>query len=140
MTYYEYKHVVDFSETNVVGNVYYTNHIRWQGRCREMFLREYAPTMLDELKDGLVMATLKVHCEYFQEVLAFDALSIRMSLKEHGTHRMTLGFDYWRQAENGEELIARGEQTIACMRRQGDKTDPSPWPEAFRAALEPYRG
>jgi len=139
MTYYEYKHIVDFSETNVVGNVYYTNHIRWQGRCREMFLREHAPTMLDELKKGLVMATLKVHCEYFQELLAFDALSIRMTLKDYANHRITLGFDYWRQAESGEELIARGEQVIGCMQRHEDKTEPCAWPDAFKAALEPYQ-
>ena len=38
--YYEYRHVVGFKETNVVGNVYFTNHLEWQGRCREMFLRK----------------------------------------------------------------------------------------------------
>ena len=37
---YEYEHVVTFDETNLVGNVYYTNHLRWQGHCRELFLRE----------------------------------------------------------------------------------------------------
>jgi hypothetical protein len=43
MRAYEYRHVVSFEETNLVGNVYYVNHIRWQGLCREMFLRDYAP-------------------------------------------------------------------------------------------------
>ena len=37
MRSYEYRHVVAFEETNLVGNVYYVNHLRWQGRCREMF-------------------------------------------------------------------------------------------------------
>ena len=32
--YYEYRHVVGFEETNLVGNVYYVNYVRWQGRCR----------------------------------------------------------------------------------------------------------
>ena len=36
--YYEYPHMVGFEETNLVGNVYYVNYLRWQGRCREMFL------------------------------------------------------------------------------------------------------
>ena len=37
MKYYEYRHLVAFEESNLVGNVYYVNHLRWQGRCRELF-------------------------------------------------------------------------------------------------------
>ena len=40
---YEYRLVVGFEETNLVGNVYFVNHLRWQGKCREMFLRDHAP-------------------------------------------------------------------------------------------------
>ena len=36
--YFEYLHTVGFEETNLVGNVYYVNYLRWQGRCRELFL------------------------------------------------------------------------------------------------------
>ena len=65
MRAYEYHHIVGFEETNVVGNVYYANHISWQGRCREMFLRDNAPEILDELSRGLALVTLRVSCEYF---------------------------------------------------------------------------
>ena len=44
--YYEIRHTVGFEETNLVGNVYYVNYLRWQGRCREMFLRDHAPASL----------------------------------------------------------------------------------------------
>ena len=44
--YYEYPHTVGFEETNLVGNVYYVNYLRWQGRCREMFLKQHAPDVL----------------------------------------------------------------------------------------------
>jgi hypothetical protein len=30
-------------------------------------------------------------------------------------------FDYARVTERGEELVARGEQQIACMHREGDR-------------------
>ena len=43
MRAFEYRHVVGFEETNLVGNVYYANHVRWQGRVRELFLRGRAP-------------------------------------------------------------------------------------------------
>jgi enediyne biosynthesis thioesterase len=47
-------------------------------------------------------------------------------------------FEYWRSAEAGEELAARGEQDLACMRRRNGKVEPEPWPESLREALRPY--
>ena len=35
-------------------------------------------------------------------------------------------------------IRARGEQQVACMRRQGSETVPTPIPPALREALRPY--
>ena len=80
MPAFEYHHVVGFEETNLVGNVYYANHIRWQGRCRELFLRERAPDVLGLIVQGLALVTVRVSCEYYRELTAFDELIIRMRL------------------------------------------------------------
>jgi enediyne biosynthesis thioesterase len=64
MRAYEYHHIVCFEETNLVGNVYYTNHVLWQGRCREMFLREHAPDIAEELTRDLRLVTMSCSCEY----------------------------------------------------------------------------
>ena len=135
---YEYRHRVCFEETNLVGNVYYVNHLRWQGRCREMFLHDHAPGILDDLKRGLALATVRCSCDYFVELEAFDELLIRMRLAEVVQNRITLRFEYFRLSEKGEELIARGEQQVACMRRQGHETVPTPIPPELREALKPY--
>lgn len=94
--YYEYRHVVGFEETNLVGNVYFVNYVRWQGRCREMFLLEHAPGVLDELRDDLKLFTIKVECEYLAEVSAFDELSIRMRLDELTQTQIGFAFEYVR--------------------------------------------
>ena len=80
--YYEYRHVVSFEETNLVGNVYYVNYMRWQGRCREMFLLESAPGVLDDLRGDLKLFTITSECEYLAEITAFEEVSIRMSLED----------------------------------------------------------
>ena len=72
---YQHEHVVGFEETNLVGNVYYVNHLRWQGRCREMFLRDHAPGVLDDLAGDLALATIRCSCEYLGELHALDAES-----------------------------------------------------------------
>jgi enediyne biosynthesis thioesterase len=70
--YYEIRHTVGFKDTNLVGNVYYVNYLRWQGRCREMFLKEKAPSVLAEIQDGLKLFTLKAECELFSDITASD--------------------------------------------------------------------
>jgi enediyne biosynthesis thioesterase len=135
---YEYRHVVGFEETNLVGNVYYVNHLRWQGRCREMFLHDHAPEILEELKGGLALATVRCSCDYLAELEAFDAILLRMRLGGIVQNRITLLFEYWRRTADGEELAARGEQVVACMRREGKGAVPTAIPVALREALKPY--
>ncbi|ATL67449.1 acyl-CoA thioesterase [Nocardia terpenica] len=136
--YYELRHRVGFEETNLVGNVYYVNYLRWQGRCREMFLLEKAPDVLAEIQDDLKLFTLAVDCEFFAEITAFDELSIRMRLEELTQTRIGFAFDYVRLRDGGEELVARGRQRVACMRGPNTDTKPARVPESLRAALERY--
>lgn len=138
---FEYRHVVGFEDTNLVGNVYYANHVRWQGRCRELFLREHAPEVLDELADGLALVTTRVSCEYLSELRAFDEVRVQMRLDELGPGRIAMLFEYWRLGPR-EELVARGTQEVACMRRRAERPGELtmvPVPPALRDALRPFQ-
>lgn len=135
---YEYRHIVGFEETNLVGNVYYANHVRWQGRCREMFLHDHAPDVLDALQKDLALVTTHVSCDFLAELNAFDELIIRMKLGTLTQNRVTMHFEYWRRDEQAEEFVARGEQGVACMRRQHDQLAPVPFPRKLRMALQTY--
>ncbi len=138
MRAYEYRHIVGFEETNLVGNVYYVNHLRWQGRCREMFLRDHAPGVLQELGGELILATVRCSCDYYQELRAFDEIVIRMRLTTLVQNRIGLDFEYWRTGGQGEELVARGQQEIACLRKAAQQVLPVPVPEELREALRGY--
>ena len=140
MKAYEYHHIVGFEETNLVGNVYYVNHLRWQGRCRELFLRDHAPDILAALKEDLRLITVRCSCEYLAELSAFDEVIVRMRLGAITQNRISLLFDYSRPTENGEEKVAKGEQQVACMRCRDGRLAPTPIPGSLRTALEPYAG
>lgn len=135
MRTYQYLHRVAFEETNLVGNVYYVNHLRWQGRCREMFLYEHARGVLDLLSSGLALVTVRCSCEYFEEVMPFEEIRVAMTLGDLTQTRLTLEFDYWR----GETLIAKGSQQIACMRRSDSQLIPELIPHTLQTALLPFR-
>lgn len=121
-----------------MGNVYYVNYLRWQGRCREMFLFEHAPDVLEDLRGDLKLFTIKAECEYFAEVSAFDELSIRMRLKQLTQTQIESTFDYVSVSSPLELLVAKGSQRVACMRGPSGHTVPTRVPESLRIALEPY--
>jgi enediyne core biosynthesis thioesterase len=136
---YEYRHVVVLEETNLLGNVYFSHYLRWQGHCRELFLHELARevfTDLDRDRDALV--TLRCSCNYLAELSAFDEVAVRMHLGEVAQNRLTLIFDYVRIDGGGEELVARGEQQLAWLRREGDRFEPQAVPEPLIAAIGAY--
>lgn len=138
MRAYEYRHIVGFEETNLVGNVYYASHIRWQGRCREMFLRAHTPDILAQLAAGLCLITTRCSCEYFAELSAFDEVLLKMRLGGLTQSRVTMLFEYWRCTPTGEELVARGEQQIACMMRKEGRLEATPVPHTLQEALQTY--
>lgn len=131
---FEYEHLVTFEDTNVVGNVYYVNHLRWQGHCRERFLQAHAPGVLAALADDFALVTLRCSCEYFAELFAFDRVTIGMALGEIRHHRILMRFDYVRD----DQLVARGEQEVGCMRRTPSGLSAVEVPPELRAALARY--
>jgi enediyne polyketide synthase len=115
--YYEYRHLVGFKESNALGNVYFTNHLEWQGRCRELFLRDHAPSVLRAMTHDLTLVTLSCSCKYLQEIHPFDELSIRMTLMASGKDSVDMRFEYYRVSPGKPVLAATGTQTIACFNR-----------------------
>jgi enediyne biosynthesis thioesterase len=137
--YFEIRHRVGFEETNVVGNVYYVHFLRWQGHCRERFLKEKAPSVMTEImQDDLKLFTLQAGCEFFADVAAFDELFIRLRLDELTQTQIQFRFDYVQVKDGQEGLVAVGVQRIACMRGPNNNTVPTRVPAQLRDALVPY--
>ena len=135
---FEHQLTVTYEETNAVGNVYYANHIRWQGKVRELFLLEHAPGVLTQIGVEFNFITKSVHCDYEREVHAFDRVAIRMRLARRGESALHLLFDYFRLGADGrEERIARGAQELVCMDLAGAAAHP--FPAELVEALKPFQ-
>jgi enediyne core biosynthesis thioesterase len=135
---YIYRHRVTFDETNLVGNAYFAHYLHWQGHCREHFLAEYAPGTLAQLADGLALVTVNCSVDFYAECRALDQLEVQMMLEALAGNRITMTFDYLRTAPAPAELLARGRQTVACMRRDGGVLKPVPVPEELSGALAAF--
>lgn len=134
-TTFDMRHVVTFEETNLVGNVYYTNYFSWQGRCREMFLREHTPQVLAELQAGeLRLVTAHASCDFVDEFNVFDEIVIRLSLNRFIAYGLSLNFDYFR----GQEALARGRQDIKFLRQQAGRWTLTEVPDILIKAARLY--
>lgn len=134
-----YRHIVSFEETNVVGNVYFTRHIAWQGRCREMFLKQHVPEIMAEIARDLRLVTLAVSCEYFEELNAFDEVEVQMSLAHLRKNKLGLDFNYLKTGSGQRQTAARGFQEIGCMRLTAGGLIPVNVPTALAEALRPFQ-
>jgi enediyne biosynthesis thioesterase len=138
--YFAHERMVTFADTNLVGNVYFANHVAWQGECREHFLAEHAPGVVARLTSGeLALVTVSCGCHYFGELYAMDLVSVRMTLRALSFNHVTMDFAYYRVGAGPARLVARGEQAVACMVREEDGTlVPVEVPGELRQALERY--
>jgi enediyne biosynthesis thioesterase len=137
MPAYEHHHVVGFEETSLIGNVYYTNYLLWQGHCRENFLRDHAPEAVEQLRTGrTAFLTRSCSCEYVAEwgLAGLDAVVLLMRLARFRGGRMNLEFEYRRDHAEGE-LVARGAQEVHCKMLRGAGWFPAPFPAPLSRAL-----
>jgi len=136
---YLYRHTVTFDETNLVGNVYFAHYLHWQGHCREHFLGEHAPEVIAALSGDLALVTVDCSAEFYAEAAAFDDIEVRMMLDRVDGHRIAMCFDYLRVSPGPVTLLARGRQTVACMRRGEYGLEPIAVPGAPRTWLGPHQ-
>ncbi|MFC6092970.1 acyl-CoA thioesterase [Saccharothrix sp. BKS2] len=135
MSSYAHRHVVTLDETNLVGNVYFAHYLHWQGHCRERFLADHAPGVLEELAGGdLALVTVSCSMDYYAECFALDTVDVAMSLRGTGGNRIAMGFDFHRAGA----LVAKGSQTVACMRRAGSGVVPTAVPDELARALRAF--
>ncbi|WP_142786396.1 type I polyketide synthase [Changchengzhania lutea] len=148
---FKHSFTVDFEETNLVGNVYFSNYTKWQGKCREAFLRQNVMKITNEkgekepitslLSDGrLALITCSTECKFLKELSAFDTVNMYIALDDLINNRIFMNFNYYRETEDGEELVAKGKQEVACMERtnEGIKTYREGIPKELKNALLQY--
>jgi enediyne biosynthesis thioesterase len=140
MPAYEHRHVVGFEETSLLGTVYFTNYLLWQGHCREMFLKVHCPDVLSLLERGEVnFLTKSCSCDWRGEsgFVGLDDVVVRMRLAGFRGGRMQLEFTYAHAGEP-DGLVATGAQEVHCKSRRDGVWVPSNFPSSLIRALQHF--
>jgi len=130
---YEYKSCVTIGDTNLLQNMYFLNHIKLQAIIRELWVKDCVPSYDEDLKNGLILITKNVHCEYKKEYFLYDDIIITMQMTDVHECHMKLIFKYFN--EDRGALHADGYQTIYFADKNHKKT---PIPENWMKAIEKY--
>jgi enediyne biosynthesis thioesterase len=137
---FSYRHFVSFEDTNMVGNVYFSKYLSWQGKCREIFIREKVPELISEVEDGtLSLITLHCSCNYLSELRAFDEVIVEMSLDSIQQNRIRMSFEYHKICDTSNCIVANGLHEIGCFRRAAVGLETIPVPASLLNALELYK-
>lgn len=133
-------HTVSFQDTNVMGNVYFSNYISWQGKCRELFIKEKAGDLLSEIESGnLTLITLHCSCNYLSELKVFDEVRIGMGLESIQNNRIKMSFEYYKTENGNSSIVATGLHETGCFRRNDTGLEAIPVPLSLARALEEYQ-
>lgn len=137
--YFEYRFTTTFEETNLVGNIYFANYVLWQGKCREMFLHEYCPEVIEEITNGLALITLDLSAQYISQLHAFDHVVMRMYLEAQSESRLLMSFEYFKEEEDGTLThVCKGTQATAAMREQNGRMVPVHYPDSMLEVFEEF--
>jgi enediyne biosynthesis thioesterase len=87
----------------------------------------------------LRLVTLRVSCEYFEELNAFDEVDVQMSLAHIRQNKLGLNFSYFKIIDGQAIIAARGFQEIGSMRLTGNGLVPINVPPSLAEALKPFQ-
>jgi len=137
MHWHEWRHIVGFEETSLVGTVYFANYVVWQGSCRESFIHSCAPDVTGVLMSGdLALITKSCACEFMgmRGLYALEDVLVKMAITRFRGGRCTLGFLYY-NCSNGMDLIASGEQEVHSYHKSNGVMAPAMFPDKMLAAF-----
>ena len=128
-------------DANLVGNIYFDNYAKWQGRLLDVFLFEAAPGLFRTGAAGGELTCRTCRVKHFREAMPFDRIRVSMGLRAVYRRGLKLEFEYSRVSPDGSlEKLAFGEQEAVWTVRDADgRPAAAPLPEELVQRLcEPH--
>lgn len=109
---------VRFYETDMMGVVHHTNHLRWFELGRVEYLRKAGIELLDLMANGILFPIKSISCEYKESAHFDDYVIIETVLAK--VSRAQMVFSYRLVRESDGALLATGEtQNVFTYEKTG---------------------
>jgi len=104
----EYKHIVQYYETDKMGITHHSNYIRWMEEARVDFLDKIGWPFSKLEKMGFASPVTKVECKFIRPSTFSDVILIKTSVKQYDGLRLILAY-----------VMKKEDGTVVCMGESG---------------------
>lgn len=124
-------------DSNLVGNLYYSNFASWQGHLRDLFMHQLIPEYYRGKGERGELLCTNFSLDYLREAMPFDRIEVKMYLGAVYECGVDLAFEYSRVEPNDSRTkLAVARHSAVWAARDGVGTYASaPWPQAVMDAL-----
>ncbi len=134
MTLNSYEHHARYYETDQMGIIHHSNHIRWMEEARLDILEKIGCGYKAMEEAGIISPILAISCEYKDRVYFDDMVRIEVKVKEYNGYKVTISY-VMTDLTTGK-ICALGESKHGFMTREGKfislKKDFPEWDQQLR--------
>jgi acyl-CoA thioester hydrolase len=123
---------VQYYETDKMGVVHHSNYIRYYETARTDFIKSLGVSYRQLEESGTAMPIVNISIKYIQPAAYDDILTVKTTLKELPTSRITFYYEMYNQAG---KLINEGYTILAFLNQETQR--PSRVPEILMERLRP---
>ncbi len=106
---------VRYCQCDPMGFAHHSTYPVWFEIARTELLRNHGAVYAQLERDGILFVVARIHIRYKKPALYDDTLDIQVeAARSHGV-KIEHRYHVWR----GEDLLASGETTLACVDRTG---------------------
>ncbi len=120
---YEFKAIrrVEFSETDMVGIVHFSNFFKYMEVAEHAFFRELGySVVMDQFEPAVGWPRVNAQCDYRSPLRFEDEVEIHLLVSEKKSKALTYQFRFRKLGANPPVEVARGSLTVVCVVRQPD--------------------
>ncbi len=114
---------VRYQETDGQGRVHHANYLTWFELGRVELLRAMGHSYRELEEAGIYLVVAQASLQYYLPALFDDVLRLRTSTVSAKGARIEHRYEVFR----GDELLAEGTTTVACIDKSGRVTRLPPW-------------
>jgi enediyne polyketide synthase len=124
-------------DSNLVGNLYYSNFASWQGHVRDRFMHRLIPEYYRGKGERGELLCTNFSLNYLREAMPFDRIEVKMYLGAVYESGVDLAFEYHRMEpdESRTKLAIARHSAIWAARDEAGTYAPAPWPQPVMDAL-----
>ncbi|MDR2424567.1 MAG: acyl-CoA thioesterase [Prevotellaceae bacterium] len=131
---YELKIRTRYCETDKMGVIYHANYINYYEIARTEMLRSTGVYSYTEIEsEGIIMPVTEIQSSYLLPAYYDENLTIRVSIKEMPTARMTFYYEIFNEKQ---ELLNTGKAVLVFVNAQSGR--PCRPPQKLIDCLKPY--